>query len=57
MIDTFATTKNKTSLFWTSYEVGDYFYFGREDAGLPQSILDKVLKLVSLYLWQIMQEA
>ena len=40
----FATTKTKQVYFETSYEVGDYFYFGREDAGLPQSILDKSAK-------------
>ena len=27
-----------------STKTGDYFYFGREDAGLPQSILDKSAK-------------
>lgn len=37
----FATTKTKQNYFDASYEVGDYFYFGREDAGLPQEILDK----------------
>ena len=36
-----ATTKTKQVYFEASYEVGDYFYFGREDAGLPQAILDK----------------
>src|SRR6218665_1625857 len=40
----FATTKTKQVYFETSYEVGDYFYFGREDAGLPQSFLDKSAK-------------
>ena len=40
----FATTKTKQVYFDASYEVGDYFYFGREDAGLPQSILDKSTK-------------
>ena len=39
----FATTKTKQVYFEASYEVGDYFYFGREDAGLPQSVLDKSL--------------
>ena len=37
----FATTKTKQNYFDVSYEVGDYFYFGREDAGLPVEILDK----------------
>lgn len=36
-----ATTKTKQVYFESAYEVGDYFYFGREDAGLPQAILDK----------------
>lgn len=36
-----ATTKTKQVYFEAEYEVGDYFYFGREDAGLPQVILDK----------------
>ena len=39
-----ATTKTKQVYFDASFEVGDYFYFGREDAGLPQAILDKSLK-------------
>ena len=37
----FSFFKTKQVYFEESYEVGDYFYFGREDAGLPQSILDK----------------
>ena len=40
----FATTKTKQVYFESKFEVGDYFYFGREDAGLPQSILDKNAK-------------
>lgn len=36
----FATTKTKQNYFDVKFEVGDYFYFGREDAGLPQNILD-----------------
>ncbi len=40
----FATTKTKQVYFESKFEVGDYFYFGREDAGLPQSILDKSAK-------------
>ena len=39
-----ATTKTKQVYFDIEYKVGDYFYFGREDAGLPQSILDKSAK-------------
>ncbi|PHR73865.1 MAG: RNA methyltransferase [Arcobacter sp.] len=37
----FATTKTKKNYFEAKFEEGDYIYFGREDAGLPQSILDK----------------
>ncbi|OUR71745.1 RNA methyltransferase [Arcobacter sp. 31_11_sub10_T18] len=37
----FATTKTKTAYFEQKYEVGDYFYFGREDAGLPESLLEQ----------------
>lgn len=37
----FATTKTTQNYFDAEYEVGDYFYFGREDAGLPQEVLDK----------------
>ena len=37
----FATTKTKQVYFEASYEVGDYFYFGREDAGLPEDLLSK----------------
>ncbi|WP_428023024.1 tRNA (cytidine(34)-2'-O)-methyltransferase [Arcobacter sp.] len=37
----FATTKTKQVYFEVSYEVGDYFYFGREDAGLPEDLLSK----------------
>ena len=36
-----ATTKTKQVYFEAQYQTGDFFYFGREDAGLPQSILDK----------------
>lgn len=36
-----ATTKTKQVYFETQYLAGDYFYFGREDAGLPQEVLDK----------------
>ncbi len=37
----FATTKTKRYYFDPKYEVGDYFYFGREDAGLPEELLNK----------------
>lgn len=37
----FATTKTTQNYFDAKFEVGDYFYFGREDAGLPQEVLDK----------------
>lgn len=36
----FATTKTKQLYFDVAYQKGDYFYFGREDAGLPESLLD-----------------
>jgi len=38
----FATTKVKNNYFDKKYQEGDYFYFGREDAGLPKDILDKI---------------
>ena len=34
-----ATTKTKNVYFDAKFNVGDYFYFGREDAGLPESLL------------------
>ena len=37
----FATTKTKQNYFDAKFEVGDYFYFGREDAGLPEDVLAK----------------
>ncbi|MFA9374702.1 tRNA (cytidine(34)-2'-O)-methyltransferase [Poseidonibacter sp.] len=37
----FATTKTKQNYFDAKFNVGDYIYFGREDAGLPQEVLDK----------------
>jgi tRNA (cytidine/uridine-2'-O-)-methyltransferase len=37
----FATTKTKQNYFEVQYQDNDYFYFGREDAGLPQELLDK----------------
>ncbi|MDK2082251.1 tRNA (cytidine(34)-2'-O)-methyltransferase [Aliarcobacter butzleri] len=36
-----ATTKTKNVYFDAKFNVGDYFYFGREDAGLPQNLLSK----------------
>ena len=40
----FATTKTNKIYFEEEFKVGDFFYFGREDAGLPQTILDKSLE-------------
>jgi tRNA (cytidine/uridine-2'-O-)-methyltransferase len=37
----FATTKTKKNYFDIKYKDNDYFYFGREDAGLPKELLDK----------------
>jgi len=37
----FATTKTEKVYFDAEYEVGDYLYFGREDAGLPEDLLAK----------------
>lgn len=37
----FATTKTTQNYFDAEYKTGDFFYFGREDAGLPQEVLDK----------------
>lgn len=36
-----ATTKSKKNYFEMKYEANDYFYFGREDAGLPKELLNK----------------
>lgn len=36
----FATTKTTNSYFDISYKEDDYFYFGREDAGLPKGIIE-----------------
>ena len=36
----FATTKTKQNYFDVQFESGDFFYFGREDAGLPESLID-----------------
>ena len=35
-----ATTKTDNLYFNAEYKKGDFFYFGREDAGLPESMLD-----------------
>ena len=35
----FATTKTKTPYFKAKYKIKDYFWFGREDGGLPESLL------------------
>ncbi len=37
----FATTKTKQVYFDAKFEVNDYLYFGREDAGLPEDLLAK----------------
>ncbi|QDF29148.1 tRNA (cytidine(34)-2'-O)-methyltransferase [Halarcobacter anaerophilus] len=37
----FATTKTKQLYFDVEYKAGDYIYFGREDAGLPEELLAK----------------
>ena len=37
----FATTKTDNPYFEADFEEGDYFYFGREDEGLPETILEK----------------
>ncbi|MGM0520150.1 MAG: tRNA (cytidine(34)-2'-O)-methyltransferase [Campylobacterota bacterium] len=37
----FATTKTQKVYFEQEFKVGDYFYYGREDAGLPESIMNK----------------
>ncbi|MFX4232333.1 tRNA (cytidine(34)-2'-O)-methyltransferase [Aliarcobacter butzleri] len=36
-----ATTKTKNVYFDAKFNVDDYFYFGREDAGLPEDLLSK----------------
>lgn len=36
----FATTKTQKAYFQAQYQKGDYFYFGREDAGLPKDLLE-----------------
>ena len=37
----FATTKTEQVYFDAKFEVGDFLYFGREDAGLPEDLLVK----------------
>lgn len=37
----FATTKTTQTYFDANFEQGDFLYFGREDNGLPQEVLDK----------------
>ena len=37
----FATTKTEKPYFEASYKKGDYMWFGREDAGLPEELLEK----------------
>ena len=37
----YATTKTTQPFFAPEYKDGDYFYFGREDAGLPEELLEK----------------
>ena len=36
----FATTKTKKYYFEPDFQDNDYFFFGREDAGLPEELLD-----------------
>jgi tRNA (cytidine/uridine-2'-O-)-methyltransferase len=36
----FATTKTTKAYFEQQFLVDDYFYFGREDAGLPEELLE-----------------
>ncbi len=37
----YATTKTTKPYFKADYQSGDYFFFGREDAGLPEELLEK----------------
>ncbi len=37
----FATTKTNKVYFDAKFEPNDFIYFGREDAGLPESIMNK----------------
>lgn len=36
----YATTKTTKTYFEPSYKANDYFFFGREDAGLPEELLE-----------------
>lgn len=36
-----ATTKSKKVYFEKTFEKDDFFYFGREDAGLPETLINK----------------
>lgn len=38
----FATTKTDKPYFEANFKKGDYLYFGREDAGLPLELMDKI---------------
>ncbi|MGB0851181.1 MAG: tRNA (cytidine(34)-2'-O)-methyltransferase [Bacteroidia bacterium] len=40
----FTSKKSKDSYFDKSYKPGDYFYFGREDVGLPSELTDRFSK-------------
>ena len=37
----FLTTKGKKYYFDCDFKVGDFFYFGSEDAGLPMDLMQK----------------
>ncbi len=37
----FATTKTKKYYFEPQYQENDFFFFGREDAGLPEDLLEQ----------------
>lgn len=39
-----ATTKTEQAYFDVIYHPNDYFYFGREDAGLPEDLLAKSIE-------------
>lgn len=39
-----ATTKTQQAYFDMKYFPDDYFYFGREDAGLPEDLLNKSIE-------------
>ena len=38
----FATTKSTKPYFDVSFQKGDFIFFGSEDAGLPQSLMDQI---------------